>query len=112
MNKKATKIILRKGKIGNIKAFIFLSCCLSLCSCGIFKKDMIKVGEGVEIVSEIVDGTGKELETVGKEIEEVSSKFKDKTLDEHADKYLVEELKEDQKCVGNKSRANVQTQKK
>jgi hypothetical protein len=118
MNNKIAKLNLRKDKRGNKHTFVFLSCCLCLCSCGAFKKDMIKVGEGieevgegVEIVSEVVDGTGKAIESVGKEIEETASKFKDKTLDEHTEKYLVEERKEDQQCVGYKSGAISQRQK-
>jgi hypothetical protein len=39
------------------------------------------------------------------------SKFKDKTIDEHTEKYLVEERKEDQKYVGYKSRTISQRQK-
>jgi hypothetical protein len=118
MNNKIAKLNLRKGKIGNITAFIFLYCCLSLCSCGAFKKDIIKVGEGIEevgegieIASEVVDATGKAVESVGQEVEEVVSKFKDKTLDEHTEKYLVEERKEDQQGVGYKSDTISQRQK-
>ncbi|MDR2351120.1 MAG: hypothetical protein LBD56_00330 [Endomicrobium sp.] len=118
MNKEVAKLILKKSKIGNIKAFIFLSWCLCLCSCGAFKKDIIKVGEeleevgqGVEIAAEVVDAAGKAIETVGKEIEETSSKFKDKTLDEHTEKYLEEERKKGQKRVGYKSRTISQKKK-
>ena len=92
MNNKFAKSILMKAKIENKKALIFLYCCLCLCSCGAFKKDIIKTGEGieevgqdVEVASEVIGGTGKAIECVGKEIEEAASKFKDKTIDEHAE---------------------------
>jgi hypothetical protein len=107
-----------KEKIGNIRILIFLYCCLCLCSCATFKKDIIKageeieeVGQEVEIASEVVEATGKAIESVGKEIEEEASKFKDKTLDEHTEKYLVEERKEDQKRVGYKTRTISQRKK-
>jgi hypothetical protein len=94
---------------------VALSC---LCSCCIFKKDIIKVGEEieevgqeVEIASEVVETTGKAIESVGKEIEAEASKFKDKTLDEHTEKYLVEERKEGQKRVGYKTQTIRQRQK-
>jgi hypothetical protein len=101
MNNKLVKIILRKDKIGN-KAVYFLVLLSVLCSCGAFKKDITKtgegieeVGQGIEIAAEVVDAIGEEIETVGKEIEEAASKFKDKTIDEHTKKYLVEERRED-----------------
>lgn len=104
--------------MGNKESIIFLYCCLCLCSCGVFKKDIIKAGEGieevgqdVEIASEVIGATGKEIECVGKEIEEAAYKFKDKTIDEHTEKYLVKERKEDQRCLGNKSRTVSQRQK-
>ncbi|MDR1087380.1 MAG: hypothetical protein LBL16_04005 [Endomicrobium sp.] len=71
-----------------------------LCSCCILKKDIIKVGE-----------EGEAIESVGKEIEEEASKFKDKTLEEHTEKYLIEERKEDQNRVGYKARTISQRQK-
>jgi hypothetical protein len=89
-----------------------------LCSCCTFKKDIIKVGEGieevgqeVEIASEVVGTTGEAIEIVGKEIEEAAAKFKDKTIDEHTEKSLVEERKEDQTGVGYKARTISQRQK-
>jgi hypothetical protein len=56
-------------------------------------------------------GKGKEIESVGKEIKEAASKLKYKTLDEHTEKYLVEERKEDQNRVGYKSVTISQRQK-
>jgi hypothetical protein len=82
MNNKFVKLVLRKEKIRNIRGLIFLYCCLCLCSCSTFKKDIIKVGEGieevgqeVEIASEVVEATREAIETVGKEIKEDASKF-------------------------------------
>jgi hypothetical protein len=73
-----------------------------LCSCGAFKKDITKtcegieeVGQGIEIAAEVVDATRGEIETVRKEIEEAAFKFKNKTIDEHTDKYLIQEQRED-----------------
>jgi hypothetical protein len=73
MNNKFANLILKKDKVGNIKALIFLYCCLCLCSCDSFKKDITKAGEWIKevgheiwIPSEIVDATWKTIETVGK----------------------------------------------